>query len=337
MREVTPETAAEYLRETGHIPAGRKASVQALGWGVSNVVMRVDVEGEAPFVLKQARERLRTKALWMSRLDRIWTEKAAMELLTTLLPEGTVPRVLFAEEPDYLFAMTCAPDDSEVWKEQLLAGKTEQAVARRAGEILATVHARSIAHPALEGRLADTVVFDQLRIDPFYRSIARAHPALAGRVEALTASMASSPTRCLVLADFSPKNILVHSGGLTLVDFETAHAGDPAYDLGFFLSHLLLKAVRASPNEEPYLELFKTFWNAYLETAGDALDGNVVHRACGHAAACALARVDGTSPVDYLSEPSRKAVRRFADKALRAEPRSWNELLAIAACEVLQK
>src|SRR3954464_5063611 len=103
MREVIPETVAEYLRETGHIPGGRKVSVEALGWGVSNVVMRVDVEGEAPIVLKQARERLRTKALWISRLDRIWTERAALELLAGVLPDadGVIPRVLFAEPDDY--------------------------------------------------------------------------------------------------------------------------------------------------------------------------------------------------------------------------------------------
>ena len=49
--------------------------------------------------------------------------------------------------------------------------------------------------------------------------------------------------RTLVLGDFSPKNILVHSGGLILLDFECAHAGDAAFDLGFFLSHLVLKAI----------------------------------------------------------------------------------------------
>jgi len=38
---------------------------------------------------------------------------------------------------------------------------------------------------------------------------------------------------CLVLADFSPKNILITDQGIHLVDFETAHYGDPAFDLGF--------------------------------------------------------------------------------------------------------
>ena len=52
-----------------------------------------------------------------------------------------------------------------------------------------------------------------------------------------------------MLGDFSPKNILVHAGGLILLDFECAHAGDPAFDLGFFLSHLVLKAIHTSAND----------------------------------------------------------------------------------------
>src|SRR4029077_5777358 len=123
----------------------------------------------------------------------------------------------------------------------------------------------------------------------FYRAIARAHPDLAPRVEALTASMADAPRRCFVHADFSPKNILVHAGGLTLVDFETAHAGDPAYDLGFFLSHLLLKAIRATSPAAPAPDaaLMHAFLDAYRAHAAapplsaDALD----RRAAAHAAA----------------------------------------------------
>ena len=104
-------------------------------------------------------------------------------MLGDVLPEGAVPRVVFADEENYLFAMTCAPDDSVVWKEQLLDGDADLAVARRAGELLATAHAATRDHPALAGRLADTTVFDELRIDPFYRTVARAHPEIAPQIE----------------------------------------------------------------------------------------------------------------------------------------------------------
>ena len=326
MLEVTPETAADYLREAGRVPPGREVVAKAMGWGVSNVVIRVDVAGEPPFVLKQARERLRTEALWLSRLDRIWNERAAMDVLGSVLPEGTVPRVLFSDEDNYLFAMSCAPDDAVVWKEQLLAGRTDTAVARRAGELLATVHAATRDHPALSGRLSDTTVFDELRIDPFYRTIARVHPEIAPQVEALIASMSGTTHPCLVLADFSPKNILVHSGGLTLVDFETAHAGDPAFDLGFFLSHLDLKASRSKgPAALACRELIHEFLAAYRANpavaalAGpDSLgDSSTI---AWHTAACMLARVDGKSPVDYLDEEARLAVRSRCLDILRQAP-----------------
>ncbi|MBY0397401.1 MAG: aminoglycoside phosphotransferase family protein [Thermoleophilia bacterium] len=343
MREIVPENAAEYLRETGRVPPGRPIAVEALGWGVSNVVIRAQAEGEAPIILKQARQRLRVKMVWVSRLERIWTERAALDLLAGLLPEGSVPRVLFADEPNFLFAMTCAPEPSAVWKEQLLAGTLDEGVARRAGTLLGTIHARTRSHPALKGRLADATVFDELRVDPFYRTSARVHPSFAPALDALSASMFAlpEPERCLVLGDFSPKNMLVHPGagaGLTLVDFETAHAGDPAYDLGFFLSHLWLKSLRAARTGiaggyESYRGLDRAFRTAYEAVDPTLKSPALWRRAAGHLAGNVLARVDGKSPVDYLDEPARDAARRVALALLRHPAEDWATLERVAADE----
>jgi 5-methylthioribose kinase len=341
MREITPETAVDYLRAVGRIPAGAAASARGLGWGVSNVVIRVDVEGMPSLILKQARERLRTQAHWVSRLERIWTEHAALLCLAPLLDSGSVPEVLFADRDNYLFAMTCAPDDAVVWKERLLQGVTapELAVAQAAGTLLATIHAATFEHPALrDGPLADTLVFDQLRLDPFYRTIARVHPEIARPVNALIAPPADLPWRCFVHADFSPKNILVHSRGLTLVDFETAHAGDPAYDLGFVLCHLLLKTARASTatSPEPRRTLVDAFLDAYRrQTAALPFDPAALERrAAHHAAACALARIDGKSPVDYLDPPRQEAVRRFARITLLDPLSTCSDLVPLLAREM---
>ncbi len=333
MREIVPENAADYLRDTGLVPGPSTPNIRALGWGVSNIVLRVEVQGQAPFVLKQSREQLRTRAHWVSRLDRIWTEKAALEHLATVLPPGRVPKVLFEDRENYLFAMSCAPDDATVWKERLLAGEADPAVALEAGAILAAMH-QPVSNAALEP-FADLTVFDQLRLDPFYRTVALNHPSLANRLHALIDETIDASERTFVHADFSPKNILVHPQGLTLVDFETAHAGDPAFDLGFFLSHLLLKAVRACPEPVPYLELIRAFWTSYHQHAGLSPDSDRVRRSVSHTAACALARVDGKSPVDYLDEPSQTAVRRFARNVLMSELPNWNDLMRIAAREML--
>lgn len=334
MREITPENAAAYLRETGRAPTDRPIDVRALGWGVSNLVLRAQVEGREPFVLKQSREQLRTRMLWVSRLDRIWTETAALRRLAPALPAGAVPEVLWEERDDYLFAMSCAPDDAVVWKASLLEGRLEPSVAARAGDLLGAMHAQPPADDW--GPLADTTVFDQLRLDPFYRTVARAHPDLAPRLDRLIDEALDAPERTFVHADFSPKNLLVHGRGpgLTVVDFETAHAGDPAFDLGFFTSHLLLKALRAAPGHGPHLGLIERFWAAYLGRTGLDLDSDRVRRGAAHAAACALARVDGKSPVDYLDGPRREAVRRFARRALASGPTGWAALLDEAAREM---
>jgi 5-methylthioribose kinase len=340
MREVTPETAVAYLRETGRVPPGAAVTARALGWGVSNVVLRVEVEGAPPFVLKQARERLRTQAHWVSRLDRIWTEHAALCCLGPLLDPGTVPEVLFADRDNYLFAMTSAPDEAVVWKERLLAGVAEPEVARAAGAVLGTIHTATFNHPALtDGPLADTVVFDQLRLDPFYRTIAAVHPEVATPVAALLVPPADLPGRCFVHADFSPKNILVHTHGLTLVDFETAHAGDPAYDLGFLLCHLLLKAAHATSctSTAPDGALISAFLDAYRRriTALPFDRASLDRRAAAHAAACALARIDGKSPVDYLDPKRQEAVRRFARTALLDPLTNCTDLVPLLAREML--
>jgi 5-methylthioribose kinase len=332
MHELTANNVADFLRHTGRVSADVPVEVRELGGGVSNIVLRVDVPGQAPFVLKQSRTQLRTRAEWFSRLDRIWIERDAIRLLSALLPEGAVPTVLFEDRENFLVAMTCAPDDSVVWKAQLLAGHADPEVARRAGTLLGTIHSRTAGHPDLAAQFGDTTVFDQLRIDPFYRRVAQVHPDLQPRLAALIDSMSRIPFQTLVHADFSPKNLLVHSGGLTLVDHETAHAGDPAFDLGFFLSHLLLKALRAGAAAGPYFALTRAFWDAYRARA--RFDPDRVRRAMGHLGACALARVDGKSPVDYRGDLDLDLVRRLARSALTEPPPDWEGLLDQAAQEL---
>ena len=54
-----------------------------------------------------------------------------------------------------------------------------------------------------------------------------------------------------------------------------------------------------------------------------------------HLGVCMLARVDGTSPVEYLpEEPKREAVRRLGRSLLLRPPGSWEDVLALAAEEL---
>jgi 5-methylthioribose kinase len=214
-----------------------------------------------------------------------------------------------------------------------MSGQADPEIAERLGAILGAIHAEAPHQAALQQTLADTSLFDELRVDPYYRTVARAHRDLAPRIEALIDSMnVPESERTLVLGDFSPKNILVHSGGLILLDFECAHAGDAAFDLGFFLTHLILKSIhweRLEPGTGArYLELTYRFWNAYLDRTEQSSwrPADLVPRAIEHTAACMLARVDGKSPVEYLDHDAQGHARRLAIQAIRARPQNWAEM-----------
>ena len=70
MLEIEPHNAVEYLHERGWLDRQVRAQAELLAWGVSNAVLRITPAAGEPFVLKQSRGQLRTKAAWFSRLDR---------------------------------------------------------------------------------------------------------------------------------------------------------------------------------------------------------------------------------------------------------------------------
>ncbi len=333
MRTLTTDNLADYLRAAQWADP---KSVEWLSGGVSNAVFRVAQRSAwAPaFVVKQSREQLRTQADWFSRLDRIWREADAMEVLHPLLPPHAVPRVLFQDQPNYLFAMEAIDRAHIVWKSELLTGVADRSVAVAAADILAGIHGATLGRDDLRTRFGDCEVFDQLRLDPFYRFVADRQPDVRPALQRLI-DRTLARSECVVHADFSPKNLLIVRDGsgsprVTLVDYETVHFGDPAFDLGFFFTHLLLKAMRqrtllsrrsGDPSgDSPELVLATAFLDRYESSLREAVFAGGGEewspdpvQAASHLGGCLLARIDGKSPVDYLPDAgSRDDVRRFA-------------------------
>ncbi|MCH7987736.1 MAG: phosphotransferase, partial [Planctomycetes bacterium] len=251
-----------------------------------------------------------------------------------LLPSGVIPHVLFEDRENYVFAMEAVEADHIVWKAELLAGRADPQIARTAGEYLATIHRETAFDEELKKRWQDNEVFIQLRVDPFYRSIAEAHPEIQSHIRVMIEEMFQNRL-CAVHADFSPKNILITQHGLSLVDFETGHFGDPAFDLGFFLSHLLLKTVLHADDCENFLNLAREFWNSYskemesLTRSGTNpfAENELQRRTILHLAGCMLARIDGTSTVDYLPRQTQQEfVRNFCREIFLNPPACLSEV-----------
>src|SRR5262245_59402381 len=164
MWELTADNALDYLRQSGRLSA-EPARAEVLAGGVSNVVLRIE-QGERRFVVKQSRPQLRTRDDWFSDLDRVHREQEMTELLPPLLPEGVVPRVMFADRERYVLAMEHAPLDSVVWKAALLSGEADPAIATLAGRILGLIHETTVARRDRLAHLQDRRVFVQLRVEP---------------------------------------------------------------------------------------------------------------------------------------------------------------------------
>src|SRR5579862_5896869 len=120
MLELNEQNAAEYLRHAGRA-TDQEILIQSLSGGVANVVLKVfdtgagekigaDVRtpdqiklGEpdlrthrgACFVLKQPLPKFKTEAEWLVDIDRVLVERDCMQLLATLLPANSVPKVLW--------------------------------------------------------------------------------------------------------------------------------------------------------------------------------------------------------------------------------------------------
>ncbi|MFO0817659.1 MAG: aminoglycoside phosphotransferase family protein [Pirellulales bacterium] len=237
-----------------------------------------------------------------------------------------LPRLLFEDRDEYLFAMTAAPLGHSTWKQQLLSGDPQPEIAAACGRLLGTIHAQTWLDRSVAQRLDDRQFFDDLRLDPYYRQIARVHADLATPVQGLLDSVWEH-RRALVHGDFSPKNLLVWPAGLMLIDFEVGHFGDPAFDLGFFLTHLILKTFHFAPRSSEYFGLAQTFWSEYRAmvepVVGDVEWRELESRAQQNTAGCLLARVDGKSRVEYLTRD--EPIRQLARSLLLEPARNWDE------------
>ncbi|HUR90208.1 MAG TPA: phosphotransferase, partial [Ramlibacter sp.] len=189
-------------------------------------------------------------------------------------------------------------------------------VARRVGDVLGRIHAATADRDDIAKRFATDANFYAIRLEPYLVESSRVHPDLADVLLALVERTAGT-RRVLVHGDVSPKNILVGPDGPVMLDAECAWFGDPAFDVAFCLNHFVLKAAHMPQHAQALMACYAALKQSYFDHVQweprDALEARVATLLPG----LTLARVDGKSPVEYLSEPQRHAVRASAIEQLR--------------------
>jgi aminoglycoside phosphotransferase (APT) family kinase protein len=118
----------------------------------------------------------------------------------------------------------------------------------------------------------------------------------------------------------SPKNILCGPHGPVFLDAECAWYGDPAFDLAFCLNHTLLKCAWRPQWADAYLACFDALTQAYLQAVEWEPVASLEGRAARLLPGLLLARVDGKSPVEYVTDDWQRASVRTAARSLLRKP-----------------
>jgi len=299
-----------YLRATNRIAATETPQMKSLAGGVSNRSVLVKRPNGEAWVLKQALAKLRVKVDWFSDPARVHREALGLRWLEKLAPAGTITPLVFEDEAHHLIAMQAVPEPHENWKTMLLRGELETDHVRQFARLLAAIHRESSKlRDVLAEAFDDRTFFESLRVEPYYQFTASQVPEASNFIEALIGDTRATRIS-IVHGDYSPKNVLVRDGRVVLLDHEVIHWGDPAFDIGFALTHLLSKAHHFPTHRRAFQRAALDFWIHYGIALGDvpwraALTG----RAARHTLACVLARVAGRSPLEYLDDTERERQR----------------------------
>lgn len=324
--EPVPPEFVEALHALG-LADGAPLRGEPLTGGVSSDIWRIDTL-RGPVCAKRALAKLRVAADWRAPIDRNRYEAAWMEVAGEAAP-GHVPRLLGQHAALGVLVMDyLAPADHGLWKAALRDGRVDLATARDVGRVLGRIHAHAAARPALATRFDSQAIFFDIRLEPYLLATAQRHPGLAPALQRLVEVTQAHP-HTLVHGDVSPKNILTGPRGPVLLDAECAVWGDPAFDLAFCLNHLLLKCLWTPAARAAFLTAFEVLAAAYLGAVDWEPPAAVEQRAAALLPGLLLARVDGKSPVEYLTRSAdHEAVRRAASPLLRQPVARLSEVAA---------
>ena len=304
------------LRRLQLVGADATPAMTPLPGGVSSDIWRVDLPG-GPVCVKRALARLRVDAVWEVPVERSRYEWAWLQEAARVDPAWVPPLVGQDPVSSCLVMGFLDPAVHPLWKAQLRQGRADEATAREVGTRLAAIHRATAGRADLRGRFDTGRIFHAIRLEPYLLATAERHPELRPRLAGLAATTAETRL-ALVHGDVSPKNVLVGPRGPVFLDAECAWYGDPAFDLAFCLNHLLLKCLWTPAATPLFLASFGEMSGAYLRGADWERPERLEARAASLLPGLLLARVDGKSPVEYLTaEEDRNRVRRVARRLLR--------------------
>jgi aminoglycoside phosphotransferase (APT) family kinase protein len=324
--------------KAGLIAPGETPSIEPLTGGVSSDIVLVQ-SGDRRFCVKRALAKLKVAADWRAPVERNRSEADWFAVVGAVLPRA-VPKIIADHADEGWFAMQYLPPEQyPLWKAQLRDGEIDADFAAQVGATLVNIHAATAGRAEMARRFATDHIFFPIRLEAYLLATADKHPECAAQLRALV-EVTGCTKLALVHGDISPKNILrgpvsSNNAGPVFLDAECAWYGDPAFDLAFCLNHMLLKCLWRPQHAAAYLRCFDALAAAYLAGVDWESAGRIEERVARLLPGLFLARVDGKSPVEYVTEEAQKQqVRKVAVPLLQTPPQQLSKVRAAWTKEV---
>lgn len=317
--------AVQLVLELGLAVPGDIRKVRPLSGGVASDISMVDL-GDRRICTKFALEKLRVQADWRVPVSRNRAEYAWLAFAGRVAP-GCAPAILGRSDALGGFAMEMiSGPDVYVWKAALLAERPDRGEAARVAGLLGTVHLASVQASFDSTPFRNMEDFDALRLEPYLRFTAGRHPDLTAELTGMADALKLAD-KVLVHGDVSPKNILIREGDPVLLDAECATMGDPCFDVAFCLNHLILKSIHLPGSRDQLLTALLQFWEAYRVYVCWENPAALEVRTMQLLPMLMLARVDGKSPVEYLTPIGKACVRELARYLITSRVNRFTELV----------
>jgi aminoglycoside phosphotransferase (APT) family kinase protein len=316
---------SELLTDLGLYRPGDSIEAVPLTGGVASDIAKV-ILADRTLCVKFALPKLKVQADWRAPVHRNAAEYAWLQVAAAVEPQSAL-QLFGRSEKLHGFAMEfIAGDSAYLWKRELLAQAQDHDEAAKVGDLLGRIHAASAADGFDAGAFDNHDDFHALRLDPYLVYTAGQHPAIAKQIEQMVAEQYQA-SQVLVHGDVSPKNIMFRDGQAILLDAECATMGDASFDPSFCLNHLVLKAIHLPASTRRYLASAEALWRSYSACVNWEPAATLEARVCRLLPALMLARVDGKSPVEYLTVGQQDIVRQIALAFIQSPHTSVTELL----------
>jgi 5-methylthioribose kinase len=324
---LTQENLKEYLTGKKLLNKKEKAEITLLQGGNVNTIFRIKTKTKE-FVLKQILEEPHNKIFFLKAVkfdkNRILLEMKMMQTIHKILTDPHVPKLLFSDVENSIIIMTSVSSSAKLYQSELFEGRFHFDQAYQLGEFNAKLHSATYLNKEVEALFQERIGLE-LRgytIIPAFGKFPTHKKKFEEAFE-----KARKNKFCLVDADITHKNILLHDNTFTKLDFETVHYGDPALDVAIMFAHYLLPAFVYPQWKKEYLLAAALYWYGYQKNVTFTIPKAFFTNMKNYCALMMLGRIDSDVVFSWLSGHEDE-VRAIALGIFDADITNINQLLS---------